>query len=132
MDNFNLMEIEESIDYILNLCKNKILSNEEKENTKKIFNNKIINPNYNNGYFLIASSINGNFDMINILKEYNCEIHINDNEPLRICAQNNYLDCALLLFDETIDINEYDYSSSYDNLRKIKNSFNNKINHIKV
>lgn len=131
MEYINSMENSEIIDYITNLCKNKNLNENEIKNIKYVFDNNIINPNYNNGYFLILCALNGNYDMINILKEYKCEIHINDNEPLRICAQNNFFDCALLLFDNSIDIEEYDFSSSYDNLKKIKNNYN-KINHIKV
>lgn len=120
--NINSMSNEEIIDYITNLCKNRNLTTNELNIMKYIFDNNMINPNCNNGQFILICALNGNFDMISILKEYNCEININDNEPLRICAQNNFLDCALLLFDETIDIDEYGYSSSYGNLKKIKES----------
>ncbi len=115
----------EIIDEIIELCKKKSLNKNEIEFIKSLFNKKTIDPNYNEGYFLMACSINGNYDMLNILKYYDCKININDNEALRICAQNNFLDCALLLFDNTVNIEQYDYSSSYLNLKKIKLLYNN-------
>lgn len=107
-------------EYILELCRNKALSDEEKKKVIEIFADNEVDPNFAHGYFLTVSSIHGNYDMIYILKNNNCIMNIDDNEPLRICAQNNYIDCSLLLFDETINIENYKFSSSYDNLVKIK------------
>jgi hypothetical protein len=119
MYDYNLLDIGEVINYIFNLCKKKILLDNEIKDINNIFGCNIINPNYNNGYFLIVSAINGNYYMIDILKKYGCDIYINDNEALRICAQNNFFDCALLLYNETINIDDYIYSASYENLLKI-------------
>jgi len=114
------MDNRETIEYVISLCYNKTLNSNEILNVKHFFSDSVIDPNYNNGQLLTISALNGNCDMIKVLKEHNCNIHINENEPLRICAQNNYLDCALVLFDETVNVEEYDYSASYNNLRKIK------------
>lgn len=115
-----MMDVEEMIKYSCELCMQDKLNLEEKIFMNNILSLKLINPDMNDGKLLIISSIYGNYDMIKLLIHYGCKTDINDNEPLRILAQNNYIKCALLLFNDSIDIDKYDFSASYENLKKIQ------------
>jgi len=111
------------LEYVVGLCKKRTLNQTEINLVINMFENKYNFVKYEYEYFLIVSSIHGNYDMIKIIIDFKHETNINDNEPLRICAQNNHIDCALLLFNDSIDIEQYDYSVSYENLKKIKSMF---------
>lgn len=88
----------ESIVYeILYLCKKIKLSEKEKEELDYIFDNNIIDIDYDMGEFILSSAFFGNSDMINILKKHNANINICDNKPYRLAIQNNNLYCAKLL-----------------------------------
>lgn len=74
---------------------------------------------------VIGCALEGNYKILHALKENGYNLNINDYEPLRICAQNNNLDCAILLYDDTINVEDYQYSSAYKNLKEIKKKFFN-------
>ena len=95
--NIEYMNINDIECELLKLCKNKSLSNNEKEFVDYIFSNKILNVEYEDNEFLLSSSFFGNSDMINILKKYNADTHIYDNKPYRLALQNNNINCIQLL-----------------------------------
>ena len=74
---------------------------------------------------VIGFALEANYEMLHALKENGYNLNINDYEPLRICAQNNKLDCAILLYDDNINVEDYQFSSAYKNLKEIKIKFFN-------
>jgi hypothetical protein len=88
----------ESIIYeILNLCKKNKLTDNEINNLNELFDNNIVDINYDDGEFILSSSFFGNADMLNILINHNANIHIFDNKPYRLAVQNNNIECIKIL-----------------------------------
>lgn len=124
MNNIKNMDLHQIISYLSNYCQNMHITNDDKLNIEYIFKSSLISPNYDNGYFVTYSAMCGNLSMLEILKNNGACMDINDNEPLRISAQNKFNDCALFLFNNCINIDDYDYSASYNNLKLIRDSYN--------
>ena len=82
---------------ILYLCQKRNLTDEEINMLVSVFENKIIDVNYNNSCFISSASFFGNYYMIKILKKYGANITTDDNKPYKLALQNSNLDCLELL-----------------------------------
>ena len=82
---------------ILCLCKKKELNYKEISTLKYIFENNIVDVNYDNGRFILSASFFGNYDMINILKLYGANIYVNEKKPYKLALQNNNIKCLDIL-----------------------------------
>ncbi len=89
------MDRESMINEIYYYCHKKTLTDEEINFLNHIFENNIVNVNYDDGEFILSSAFFGNSKMVEILLSYGANVNL--DRAYHLAIQNHHLDCARLL-----------------------------------
>lgn len=96
----NNLNIDDIIFDVLRLCQKKKLNENDITMLKYIFENQLIDVNFDNGRFILSASFFGNYDMLKIMKEYGADMYIDNDKPYKLALQNNNIDCMKILNDK--------------------------------
>lgn len=82
---------------ILELCKKQNLTQDDIDFVNYIFQNNILNVDFDDCEFILSASFFRNYKMVELLIKNNANIHVDNNKPYRLALQNGDEKCMKLL-----------------------------------